>query len=95
MSNHPQYTRILRLPNNSTNFTTREISLADFVYTDVDQNMDTAFVVKNRHGHRGTMSLAKVRHWMSFTLWHDVYQPNLNPCCEIEMTHESLPCFVD
>jgi hypothetical protein len=83
MSDHPQYTRVLRLPNNSSMLKTREIELADFVYTSVDEEMDTALVIKNRYGPIGRMSLARVRVWMTHTLWHDVHRENQNPCGEI------------
>lgn len=83
MSNIPVTGRVLRLPNNQPAHNTREISLADFVYTDVDLEMDTCKVIKNRHGHTGTMSLSKARQWMTHTLWYDVHQENQNPCGEI------------
>jgi hypothetical protein len=85
MSNHPQYTRVLRLPNNSSILKTREIELADFVYTGVDEEMDTALVIKNRYGPSGRMSLARAREWMTHTLWYDVIQENQNPCNEIPL----------
>jgi hypothetical protein len=85
MINHPQYTRVLRLPNNSSMLKTREVELADFVYTAVDDEMDTALVIKNRYGPQGRMSLDRVRTWMTHTLWHDVVQENQNPCNEIAL----------
>ena len=86
MSNHPQYTRVLRLPNGrDRHHVTREIELADFVYTDVDVDMDTVLVIKNRYGFCGTMSSSRARLWMTHTLWHDVVQENQNPCNEIAL----------
>lgn len=70
MNNQPQQIiRVLHIVDCSPrNLNTRELMLSEVAYTNVNVEMDTALIVKNQWGATGTVSLSRLREWMTHSL---------------------------